>query len=909
MIRTITFLLLLTPFTLLAQFSPKPITSPASNQGAFLDLQAQYYEWAASHDLDSTKGWKWYARWAHDMESRLNGDGTIPHANLLYEGAVQVSRMKQQSPASRQANWSPTGPDDLPFSPDPNDIFGMGRVNTIAFHPTDSNTFWAGVAQGGLWKTTNHGQSWLPLTDDLPILRISDIAVDPQHPDTMFISVGDYAYLGISLDLDDRNRHTHYGIGVYKTTDGGATWTPTGLNFQQMQRDGSLTRRVFIDDTDANELVAAGIHGLWKSYNGGDTWTQKLDSLIWDIERDPTQPNTLYASSGYVHTLQSGAAAILKSVDFGETWTVLNTGIPAREVQRVEIAISSNDPNYVYALGCDLEDGFHSLWRSTDGGNSWMTRSSYAQDSVNILHWGTGRKAIGGQGTYDLVLLVDPNDKQRVTVGGVNLWGSADGGQTWGAVSYWQGRYGPSVHADQHFLTVNPLDQFFYLCNDGGVSRTKAIQIGSWDSVFTNPNYNWPTQWEDISSGLQIRSFYRVGISEGNPDLLVAGAQDNGTAFKDQSGNWTNATGGDGMNCLLHPTDPDIMYTSSQYGNLYRSTDGGQFFDWLSRDIRITNNDQGEWTTPFQLMPGDPSRMIAGFGQVWLSDNAGDNWRVASNFSPMQGALVSSPASALRVAPSDTQTFYVAKRIYHSFNQPSELWRTHDGGKNWTNITAGLPDSLYITSLTVDDDDQFRIWVCIKGFTNGVKVFQSINGGDTWQNISLNLPNISTNCIVHEPGSPVNTVYVGMDVGIFYYSDTSSAWTLYADGLPNVVVSDLDINLTTGKLHAATFGRGAWVSDLAGVAASVEKKILDDASITLYPNPNHGTFKLGIKNLTVPSVNVEIVDIMGRPVYQSLLRSISGSLEEAIDLELGYGLYFLKVSHEKATRVVRFVVK
>lgn len=910
MLRTLIFTLSSIFFLHLlpAQFIPDPIASPSEHKGKFLDLQTQYHNWAFSHDLDQQKGWKWYARWAQEVESRLNEDGTVAHSHIFFEEAIRYSRLKKNQQASRQANWSPVGPTNLPVSTDPGSIHGMGRINTIAFHPTDSSIFWVGVAQGGVWKTTNHGQSWMPLTDDLPILRISDIAVDPKHPDTMYISVGDYGYLSIALDLDDRNRHTHYGLGVYKTVDGGQNWQATGLTFQQTGKDGSLTRRVFIDENDSDELVAAGIFGLRKSYDGGNSWVSKLDSLIWDIERDPVNTDVLYASSAYLHNLQSGGAAILKSTDFGETWAVLPSNIPSRAVQRIELAIAPNDPNYVYAIACDLNSGFYGCYRSTNGGQVWDMQNTYGMDSLNILHWYDGDRTIGGQGTYDLVLAVDPNDKNKIYAGGVNIWGSTNGGITWNGVSFWTNQFGQSIHADQHFLTSSPLDQRFYLCNDGGLVRTKELKIGSWLDAQVDPNYTWPTQWEDISNGLQVRSFYRLGLSEGNPDMVIAGAQDNGTSFRNNNNRWIQATGGDGMECGLHPTNPNILYSSSQYGSLYRSSTGGNWFDFISGDIRFTFGDQGEWTTPFGQFPNNPAKLIAGFGQVWVSSDTGVSWNSISTFTPMQNSSVASPASALVVAPSDPQTIYVAKRIYHSFNQPSEIYRTTDGGQNWTNITAGLPDSLYFTYLTVDDDNPLNVWITIKGFAPGKKVYYSNNGGNTWQNISKNLPNVSANCIIHEPGNKENTVYVGMDAGIYYHSDTSSQWTLYSDDLPNVIVSELDIHRAEGKLYAATFGRGVWVSDLAEIAISIEKEQLNELNVQLFPNPNDGNFRMKLDQMDFESLDLEIVDITGRRLYAEKIQPVSGKVEKDFQLNLPYGLYFLKLGNGKANRVIRMTI-
>jgi photosystem II stability/assembly factor-like uncharacterized protein len=322
-----------------------------------------------------------------------------------------------------------------------------------------------------------------------------------------------------------------------------------------------------------------------------------------------------------------------------------------------------------------------------------------------------------------------------------------------------------------------------------------------------------------------------------------------------------------------------------------------------------TFGDRGEWTTPFAQFPGNPGKLIAGYGQVWISNDTGISWNAISNFPTMSNTTVSSPASAMVVAPSDPQTIYVAKRIYHSFNQPSEMYRTRNGGSVWRNITAGLPDSLYLTYITVDDDDPLKLWVAVKGFSAGQKVYYSNDGGNSWQNISKNLPNVSANCIIHEPGNNENTVYVGMDVGVYYYSDTSSQWTLYSDDLPNVVVSELAIHQGEGKLYAATFGRGVWVSDLAEVATSIEKEELNQLDVKLFPNPNQGIFRLQVDQLAFEGLELEIIDITGKRLHQEQLTPLQGRIEKDFQLQLPYGMYFLKFRNGKANRVLRFVVE
>ncbi|MDX1479033.1 MAG: hypothetical protein R3301_15070, partial [Saprospiraceae bacterium] len=525
MLKLLPVCLLSLSLTLNAQQTPH-FSQYLPEAPALSDYERVLLRYANDPGLQAAPGWKYLARYAHAQSIRAEPDGSPADLATLFTETRRIEAWKQTAgPGFRSAMWSPAGP----FSaPTPNSDFlieGTGRINTITFHPTDPDIMWIGGGQGGLWKTTNGAASWFPLGDDLPVMRVSDIAVNPHDPDEMYLCIGDYAYLGFWIRTNDRKRNTHFGMGVYKSTDGGLTWNPTGLTFSQLDLDHSLTRRVFINPENTSQLLAAGIHGIWMSEDAGDTWDMISEEIIWDIEKDPADFRTLYASTAFINNLQIGTAGILKSTDFGETWTTLNTGIPAQnQAQRIEISVSPVNPQTVYAVACNLNGGLYGFYRSTDGGQSWELRASFP----NILHWSSGENSISGQGSYDLAILADPVMEDRVYVSGVNNWMSEDGGITWQGTSYWTGTYGPSVHADHHFLAYNPLDAQYYLCHDGGVSRTDTIKAGSWQEALNNPDFRWPTKWEHLNNGLANLSFYRLGISQSSGNIF-AGAQDMGT--------------------------------------------------------------------------------------------------------------------------------------------------------------------------------------------------------------------------------------------------------------------------------------------------------------------------------------------------------------------------------------------
>jgi len=887
-------LVFLTVSTLHAQSFLK--TPAPSNSNLLLQLQKSFEEWSNGKNLQNAKGWKYYKRWETEQVIRADGKGNFANYDDYFSYAQKRTQLYRDRLVKgvQSGEWSPAGPFDLPGSYDTTSQHGLGRINCVAFHPTDPNILWVGVAQGGIWKSVNNGQSWISLNNDLPIYRISDIVVDPAHPDTIYISLCDFEYIGTALQNDQRKRNTHYGMGVYKTTDGGITWFPTGLAFNMTDFDGSLIRRIFVNPFDADELIAVGTSGVWKSFNAGNSWNKILDTLIGDLQKNPLNPNTLYASGAYVERLGKGYACILKSTDFGDTWTLLNAGIPPRsEVQRV-------DTNFVYAITCDINSGFYGLYLSTDNGDSWNLQSQ----TPNILEWWDGNNS-GGQGLYDLALIVNSENPDIIYAGGVNMWTSENGGISWEIVSEWTGQNGKSLHADLHQFAYNPLNKFYYVCNDGGIYFTSNIIKGSVSEMMNNPQYRFPTNWKNITSGLPVTSFYRVAICRNKPGYILSGAQDNGTSFYNTQ-LWMNIFGGDGMDNFIDLDDPDVLGVSYQYGQFYISYDGGLNFNYFTP----TQEERGEWTTPVVLDPANSGTVYIGYGNLWKSNDFGTNWNRISDFSIIPDFGYPNLITSIAVSPANPSVIYVAKRVYHLYNQPGELWVTQNDGATWKDITTGLPDSLYFTSVVADDDDPGVAWVSCGGFINGVKIFKTTDGGITWQNISLNLPNLPVNCIVTHSGTEKNPVYIGTDLGVFYLNDDMTSWELYSNNLPNVIVTDLEIQYSEEKLYASTFGRGIWVADLRDLSVGIQNDFVSNPiEIKVLPNRNVGKFMLEIKNLPAGEKTfITIVDVMGRNVFNEESEIVNGTFCKSYHLQLLPGNYFVKYSLGNQTHVSEFTV-
>ncbi|HLG02785.1 MAG TPA: T9SS type A sorting domain-containing protein [Bacteroidia bacterium] len=856
-------------------------------------MQLQFKQWSSEKDLTAEHHWKYFKRWEMEMQMHTNASGEAADATEYLEALTGVAAEKQQASSSRMAMnaWYPVGPATMPGNMTGYMQHGIGRINCITFHPTNPNIYYVGVAQGGVWKTTNNGASWTPLTDNLPILRISDIVLDPNDPDnTIYLSVCDFEYIGFGLFLNGRKRNTHYGLGVYKSTDGGATWQATGLTFQLENGDGSLIRKIYVDPSNSNVVIACGVSGMYRSTDAGANWTQVNSGLFWDLLQDPVTPNILYAATGWVANANAGSAGILKSVDFGQTWITLTTGIPATgSVQRIKLAIAPSDPNYVYALAVSQSNGLHGFYHSVDAGANW----TFIDPGVNILEWYDGSSG-GGQGTYDLGFIVHPTNRDQLYAGGVNIWGSTDGAQTWDPASHWTLNYGPTLHCDIHFIQYQPTSGNYFVCSDGGIYRTNNIITQTWFDANSNP---WPTQWVDIGSGLQITSFYRLSSSRNTTGRLIAGAQDNALIYYDNA-SWNTIFGGDGMDNYLDPLDDDFVIGSSQYGNFYVSYDDGMSYSGMYPNI---NNESGEWTTPLVADYNNPGTLYIGFENVVQSTDGGFSWLPFSNLPAGQGQEI----SAMAVSNSNSQVLYVTKRVRYEYGLPGILYKTTNGGNTWTDITAGLPDSLYYTSVEISETAANTAYVTMAGFSMGNKVFRTTDGGATWVNISYNLPNIPVNCIKYIPA--IGSVLIATDIGVYTLTGTSTTWVNQSTGLPNVIISDIEFNVPLNKIYISTFGRGIWATDLDVFTASLQTEVSPELSLHLFPSPNNGTFTIQVPaHAQNESLQLEIIDIHGKIVHA---QKLSGSTTHRVEQGLPPGMYFAKVRGATVNGVKSFIVQ
>lgn len=716
--------------------------SDAEGKLNFFLIQQNAEKYWENNPIEKGKGFKPWKRWEYYWQYRVNEDGSFPEAGITERNWNEYLRRNPVQNRVNEADWTPLGP--LQSS---GGYAGIGRVNCVAFHPTDPNIIWIGAPAGGLWKTTDGGSTWTTGFDNSVVLGVSGILISGKNPNIMYIATGD----GDASDT--------YSVGILKSVDGGITWETTGLNWSVSQN--RLIRRIIFDPDNENTLFAATSNGLYKSTDAGSSWNQLITGSFYDVKANPNPfTNTFYAATG---------TRIYKSTDDGNTFTNVYTTSSAN---RIALGVSNANPDYVYALASNsANNGFLAMYRSVDAGSNFTSQSS----TPNLLGWSSTGSDSGGQGWYDLCMAVDPNNAEIVYTGGVNTWKSIDGGTTWTLRTHWSGASGvQTVHADQHCMEWQN-NSTLWLGNDGGIYKT------------TNGGVNW----SDKSNGLMISQMYRLGVSQAD-SKVITGLQDNGTKLKGNSGSWSDVLGGDGMECAVRPDNASVMYGSLYYGAFNRSTNGGN--SWTN--IKPSGAGDGSWVTPFIIDPNAPQTIYAGFKRVYKSTNQGTNWTALGSSN-----LNTSPMNYLHVARSNSNVIYTGRG--------SSLYRTTDGGSTWS--TRTVPGSNTVM-LAIHPDNPDIIWAVRSNYTAGAKVYKSINGGSTWTNVSGNLPNLPVNCILYDESSNNDGLYVGMDVGIFFRDNDLEDWELYATGLPNAPVFELDIKYDTDEIYAATYGRGLWKS-------------------------------------------------------------------------------------------------
>jgi photosystem II stability/assembly factor-like uncharacterized protein len=738
-----------------------------------------------------------------------------------------VTKILPGNPAALpKDHWTAEGPAPILNGQTPGDQPVSGRIAAVAADPSDPDTIYVAAAGGGVWRTTDGGTSWTPLTDNQPTLFMGALAVAPSDPNTLYAGTGEA----------NNAADTFYGRGILTSANGGLTWTLSPGNPGLDEFDRRTMAKLVVDPINPDIVYAAvaahGINspacgganqppchtGIWKSTDGAQHWTDTTASITTaddfsDVVIDPKNPQTLYAAVGA--NFGSPNNGVYKSTDGGLIWNRLPGGFPGLVSGVMRLAVAPSDPNTLYVAiagtgqtGSTTFGTLFKMLKTTDGGANW-------DDLPNVPNYfggDPGDPNKRGQGFYDSTLAVDPANADIVYAGGAGdgigsfITRTTDGGSTWtpltGSGSLQGTANGP--HADHHGIAFDANGKLL-VGTDGGLWR------------LDNPD---PANlhWTDLNGNLQITTFNGIAldpihpINPGDPAIAFGGSQDTGTERFLGSTSWNLVAEGDGGFVRIDPSDPQTVYHTFFYpdnGFLERSDDGG--ITWTPKTTGIDTADQGNFYVPYVMDPSNPARLLLGTDRVYETTNRGDSW-VAISAPNFFGWTTNQPIDSLKVAPGDGKTIYATAG--------GKVFETSDGGINW-NDRSILSASDHVKDLLVDPLNKDTVYAVRDRFDDlangfGGHVFRTTTGGNFWSDISGNLPDLPVYALALDPRSTIDTpptLYLGTDRGVFFSTDFASGnptWQVFKTGLPNVQVRELAIDLDHNVLAAGTYGRGMW---------------------------------------------------------------------------------------------------
>lgn len=709
---------------------------------------------------------------------RKDDSGKI-HGEVLYREAVKLQAQLAAMPAATgPTNWTLLGPGNI-----------GGRIRSILIHPTDPNIMWVGSVSGGVWKSTNAGTSWTPLPDLPAVLAVTTMVLDPSDPNVLYAGTGEECYWQ-SVE-GSSNSAVNFGAGVFKSTDGGNTWTQLPGTASAAWNSVS---RLAIDRNNPSILLAATISGIWRSTDGGASWSQRTTGKTFDVDFDPNNSSRCAAGRS------DGLAQY--STDGGVTW---NNTAPFAGAVRVEVAYARATPGTLFASV--NANGQLTVWRSTDNGQTYTRQSG---NVVSVL------------ASYTGAIWVDPTNSNNVLTGGLDLYRSTNAGVTFTKISAWA-NYPSSAHADHHIIVEHPqfngsTNRTVFFGNDGGIQR--ATNYGTVSNL---------SGWTNLNNSLAITQFYGCCINPTSGTVL-GGAQDNGTLRATSTSGlngWTEPLGGDGSFCAADPGDPNTFYLQYYYLNMYRSSNGGASSGTSIKGA--INEATPNFMAYILLDPNDVNRLWACGAQLWRTNNAKTGSPPAwSSVKPALNCPSSVPDKPrydhfIDNPPCNISTVAVAQ------GNSNIVWVGHNNGDvyyttnglaatpTWIKVDSNSPalPNRWVSRIVIDKNDANRVTVSFMGFTPD-NVWRTDDSGATWASRSGSgtgtLPQVPVSCIVQHRVAGAR-FYAATDLGLYYTEDDGLNWRPAVGG-PTIVPMDELVWRNNRTLVVATHGRSMWTCDV-----------------------------------------------------------------------------------------------
>ena len=787
------------------------------------------------------------------FNQRAYPDGYINQKAVHDAWSALKAHRKSGNPKS-VGNWEMEGPLNI-----------GGRVTDIAISPVNDDQFYIGTPVGGVFRTMDRGETWEPIFDEAGRPSIGSIAIAPSDPNRIYVGTGE--------GNGSATSGMFFGDGVYRSDDAGDTWTSIGLpasnHFGRIIVDPQNADRVFAATTGVL-YGSSSTRGLYRTLDGGNSWEQVLylsdSTACIDVVMHPTNTDTVYAATWerrrrpWIRDYGGVTSGVHRSVDGGDTWEVLTNGLPEsdEDTGRIGLAISESEPNVIYASYTtnSITNVYDGLYRSDDHGESWELFEYDAISNVNASF-----------GWYFGNVRVNPTDPDEVLVLGQLLYATNNGGSSWNQDN--------QMHVDFHALEYSRNNPEMMLCgNDGGLYISE----------------NGGSTWSHFEN-LPITQFYQIEVDEMEPAHVYGGTQDNNTlrTLTGELDDFSPILGGDGFHVNVDPSNNDYVYAEYQWGNLFRSDNGGFDMDYAINDI--PSSDRTNWNTPVIISPFNPAVLYYGSNRLYKSVDRGLNW------SPISDDLTQGEH------PSGSSSFGTLISIAASANNDDVIYTgsddgtvsvTFNGGDSWTDISAGLPNR-YVTGVAIDPEDDMTAYVCLSGFgylDYDPHVFKTSNGGEDWTAISDGLPNIPVNDILIQP-EPFR-IFIATDMAVQYSEDDGATWEVLGDNLPPTIMTHLQYHEPTNSMYIGTFGRSIYSFNLAQIdfVGLDESELSEELSI--YPNPSTDYITLNAKNSLEGYSTWRIYNVSGAEVLQGSLSAFNS--EQRVDVRsLSNGTYVLRI--------------
>ena len=794
--------------------------------------------------------------WMYSQRAFPNGI----NREVKQEAIKQYHTMLHSNNSRYDKPWNAVGPTNI-----------GGRFTDISLHPADTNIIYAGSSVGGVWKSTDKGYNWSLIFDEPGGVSIGNVEVSSSNPDMIFIGTGEANGSATS--------GAFFGNGIYKSNDAGETWTNVGL--PKSDHIGRIITHPTNEDI-VYTAVAGKLYGknqergVYKTEDGGLNWEQKLfindSTAVIDVAMSAADPDVLFAASWERTRFAQGrvyggfSSGIHRSMDGGDTWELLSNGLPVNQgdIGRIGLAVSQTDPNIVYASYTSdvITNRFLGMYKSEDQGKIWTELNGDMLSNVfSSFGWFFGN------------VRINPINDDEVFVMGLRTEHTTDG-EIWDT-------WTSGVHVDQHGMEIHPLDpNYRVICNDGGIYITEDAGA-NFRHVETIDN----------------NQFYECAIHPILLDTYLAGAQDNGTLLTQGNGldGYVRISGGDGFGVQFDKVSPEILYVTSQNGNIRRATN---LEAYSSQNIRPGSDiaSRRNWNTPFVTIPNELGGILYGAERVLISQDTGSNWEVISPDLTNGPYVGSSFGTITCLAISN-----INQDVIIAGTDDGNVQITTDRGLNWSLISDDLP-LLEVSSVATDPNDEATVYVTFSGYRSDnylPHVLKSKDYGDTWTDISSNLPETPINEIVIDPTIP-DQYYLATDLGVFFSSDEGSSWQILGKDLPPTVVADLDLNDERRLLLAGTFGRSMYTYELPSEPLSTEEDITENL-INIYPNPTTGILNIDADQIEKIKL-ITINDNVGKVVQ------VINANQSSVDIsDLQSGIYNLRVVTDVRIVVQRFI--